>query len=158
MLGDRQCLLECWYAFMHFETRVRVRYEETDRMGVVYHANYFAWFEVGRVEMLRALGISYRALEDSGWALTVIDCAAEFRKSAQFDDELLVRARVVSFNRVRVKIAYEISRGEELLATGHTTHAVLERKTCSDGAIELRPARAPEFLTSALSRALTKET
>jgi len=129
-----------------FETHVRVRYEETDRMGVVYHTNYLVYFEVGRTELLRSLGHPYIELEEEGFVLAVVDCAARFVQSAQYDDLLSVRPYIKEVRKTRVTIGYEILVGEKLLVTGHTTHAVLERST-------MRPARPPQSLMEALKKA-----
>jgi len=118
-------------------SRVRVRYAETDQMGVVYHANYFVWFEVGRTDLLRAAGSSYRELEAEGVSLPVIQAHCEYRLPARYDDELEVRTTGAVRTHVRVEFTYEIIRIADgaLLVTGHTTHAALDR--------EGRPCRLP---------------
>jgi len=89
------------------ETTIRVRYAETDRMGYVYYGNYAQYFEVGRVEALRQLGMSYRALEDSGILLPVIDYAAKFLKPAFYDDLLTIKTTIPDLPQVRIKFLYE---------------------------------------------------
>jgi acyl-CoA thioester hydrolase len=102
---------------------VRVRYEETDKMGIVYHANYFTWFEIARIELLDAMGCPYRSLEEDSLFLPVLGCQADFRLPAHFDDRLRIVVRIEDFPVVRIKANYEVTRGEQLLATGETTHA-----------------------------------
>ena len=114
---------------------VRVRYAETDCMGVVYYANYFVWFEIGRTDWLRDTGHSYRAMEDEGVQLPVIEAHCEYRRAARYDDELEIRTRATLLTPVRIRFDYEIVRGDETLVTGHTIHAALDRSG--------RPCRLP---------------
>lgn len=117
--------------------RVRVRYAETDQMGVVYYANYLVWFEVGRTEWLRVTGWTYREMEAEGLALPVIEARCEYRLGARYDDELDIRTTGRLVSAVRLAFDYEIVRCSDgaVLATGHTVHATL------DGAG--RPVRIP---------------
>ena len=117
---------------------VRVRYAETDQMGVVYHANYLAWFEVGRCEWLRSLGWSYREMEASGSLLPVIEAHCEYRQPARYDDEVEIRTRGEMLTPVRVKFSYEVVRRADgvTAAVGYTVHAA----TDTTG----RPRRLPE--------------
>ena len=117
-------------------TTVRVRYAETDRMGVVYYANYFVWFEIGRTDWLRETGHSYRAMEDQGVQLPVIEAHCEYRRAAKYDDELEIRTRAALLSPVRIRFDYEIVRGDETLVTGHTIHAALDPRG--------RPCRLPD--------------
>ncbi|MDP8923360.1 MAG: acyl-CoA thioesterase, partial [Chloroflexota bacterium] len=112
--------------FTHCQ-RLRVRYAETDAMGVVYHANYVTFFEVGRVEYLRAAGIDYRSLEDAKMTGAVVEVAARYHAPARFDDELTICTRCASMERVRFRIEYEIWRESDhiLIVSGHTEHALL---------------------------------
>ena len=109
-------------------TRVRVRYAETDRMGVVYYANYFIWFEVGRTEWLRDTGWSYREMEHEGLSLPVIEAHCAYRRAARYDDELEIRTRATLLTPVRIRFDYEVWRtGDDTpSATGHTVHAALD--------------------------------
>ena len=127
-------------------SRVRVRYSETDQMGVVYHANYFVWFEVGRTDLLRRAGWSYRELEAEGVSLPVIQAHCEYRLPARYDDELEIRTKGVVLTHVRVEFTYQIIRiaDDALLVTGHTVHAALDR----DG----RPCRLPARVRALLER------
>lgn len=106
---------------------LRVRYAETDQMGVVYHANYFVWFEIGRVELLRALGHSYRDLEAAGISLPVIHAECHYRRSARYDDELEVRTTGRLVSSLRVEFRYVLVRlaDGEVLATARTEHVPL---------------------------------
>jgi len=118
-------------------TRVRVRYAETDRMGVVYHSNYFVWFEVGRTEWLRDTGWTYREMEIAGVSLPVIEAHCEYRQPARYDDEVEIRTRATLLTPVRIRFDYELWRGDDRQASavGHTIHAALDPRG--------RPCRLP---------------
>jgi acyl-CoA thioester hydrolase len=118
---------------MQVTTGVRVRYAETDQMGVVYYANYLVWFEIGRVELLRALGFSYRQLEEEhGCILPVAEARCRYRAPARYDDAILIEARPALLRGSVLKFAYRILRdageGTEptLLAEGETVHVVCD--------------------------------
>ena len=119
---------------MPVTTTVRVRYAETDQMGIVYYANYYVWFEIGRVELLRALGLSYRALEvDYGCILPVIESSCRYRSPARYDDDILIETRPALLRGSVLKFAYKIWRNadqkgkeRELLAEGETVHVVCD--------------------------------
>jgi len=119
-------------------SRVRVRYAETDQMGVVYYANYYVWFEVGRTDLLRSAGGSYRDMERDGLQLPVIESHCEYRQPAKYDDELELRTTGEAVSPVRVKFNYELVRPADnaTLAVGHTIHAALDQSG--------RPRRLPE--------------
>lgn len=111
------------------EVRVRVRYAETDQMGVVYHANYFVWFEVGRVEFLRQLGFSYREMEENDACfIAVVDARCRYKAPARYDDEIAVRTHLKNVRESLVHFGYEIVRVSDglLLAEGETTHVVTD--------------------------------
>ena len=111
----------------HHDTTVRVRYAETDQMGVVYHANYLIWFEVGRVELMRALGIEYKRMEaDDDCHIVVADVRCRYHHSARYDEVLRVRTRITESRNRIVKFAYQVFRDTDgqLLATGETTHII----------------------------------
>jgi acyl-CoA thioester hydrolase len=118
-------------------SEIRVRYAETDKMGVAHHASYLAWFEVGRVELLRALGMSYRDLEDSGVFFPVLEVGCRFRRPAYFDDRLQISAGAERPGRARLRFRYRVTRVTDgtLVAEGWTTHA----STDAHG----RPGRLP---------------
>jgi acyl-CoA thioester hydrolase len=107
---------------IHSEIEIRVRYAETDKMGIAYHGNYFTWFEVARVSMLDELGIPYRDLEAEGFLLPVLECRAKFLRSAFFDDILTVKTFIEEPPLARIQVRYEVVRGEELLCKGETVH------------------------------------
>ena len=119
---------------------LRVRYAETDQMGVAWHGQFFAWFEVGRTDLLRRYGCTYRDLEAQGLRFPVIEAAARYLKPARYDDVLEVRTRLTSLGGARLSFAYEVHRDgtEGPLATGSTVHAALDA--------EGRPRRLPEDL------------
>ena len=125
-------------------TRVRVRYADTDQMGVVYYANYLVWFEVGRTEWLRESGWSYREMEQAGISLPVIEAHCEYRQPARYDDEIEIRTEARVLTPVRIRFDYEARRtaDEMLSATGHTVHAALG----ADGRPRRLPARVLEIL------------
>lgn len=106
---------------------IRVRYAETDQMGVAYHGGYFAWFEVGRTDLLRTRGMTYKDLEAANLRLPVIEAGARFLKPALYDDLIEVRTRVAEHSGAKVRFEYELFRGEEgPLATGFTAHAAVD--------------------------------
>ena len=111
----------------YHDARVRVRYAETDQMGVVYHGNYFIWFEVGRVELMRALGVEYKKMEkEDDCHIVVADAGCRYHHPARYDEELRVRTRISESRNRLVKFTYELFRDSDgvLLVTGHTTHVI----------------------------------
>ncbi|MEX0938346.1 MAG: thioesterase family protein [Pirellulales bacterium] len=120
------------------EITIRVRYQETDAQGHVHHANYFTYFELGRTEQLRAAGRSYELIEQEGLHLVVTEIGCRYFSSCRFGDSIIVRTRVVAAKGVRVQHEYEVLRGEELLAQGHSTVACVDR----DG----KPRRLPQWM------------
>ena len=126
-------------------THVRVRYAETDRMGVVYYANYFVWFEVARTEWLRVSGWSYREMEADGVSLPVIEAHCQYVRPARYDDQIEIRTRATLLSPVRVRFDYELLRAGEAepAALGHTVHAALD----PEGRPCRLPARVREMLT-----------
>jgi acyl-CoA thioester hydrolase len=111
------------------EVRLRVRYAETDQMGVVYHSNHFIWFEIGRVELLRQLGFSYREMEENdGCFIAVVDARCRYRSPARYDDEIIVRTHLKNARESLVHFGYELLRATDgtLLAEGETTHVVTD--------------------------------
>lgn len=110
------------------ETRLRVRYAETDQAGVVYHANFLVWLEVGRVELCRDYGFNYREMEkDADAFLPVTECRVKFRNPARYDEEIIVRTRVLELRSRAISFAYEVARASDatLLAEGETHHIVM---------------------------------
>jgi len=120
------------------EIEFRVRYQETDGQGRVHHANYLTWFELGRVELMRAAGHSYRELEEAGIFLVVAEVAVQYFLPAFFDDVLRLRTTTVRAKGARIEHRYEVFRGEDLLAKGQTTVACIGRSG--------RVSRLPEWL------------
>jgi acyl-CoA thioester hydrolase len=133
------------------ETRLRVRYAETDQMGVVYHANYFVWFEVGRVELLRQLGFSYRDMEQNDQCfIAVVDARCRYKAPARYDDEIVVRTRLKNVRESLVHFGYELLRAGDgvLLAEGETTHIVTDS--------QMKTRAIPEKYASAFRDAMQK--
>ena len=125
-------------------SRIRVRYAETDQMGVVYHANHLVWFEVGRVEFLRQLGFSYREMEENDQCfIAVVDVRCRYKAPARYDDEVIVRTQLKNVRESLVHFGYELLRVADgaLLAEGETTHVVTDANL-KKRAIPERYARA----------------
>ena len=113
------------------ESRLRVRYAETDQMGVVYHANHFIWFEIGRVELMRQLGFTYRDMErEHECFIPVVDARCRYKAPAHYDDEIIVRTHLKNVRESVIHFGYELVRVSdgELLAEGETTHMVIDAK------------------------------
>jgi len=123
---------------MQSTSLVRVRYAETDQMGVVYYANYLVWFEVGRADWLRALGSTYRDMEQAGVILPVIEAHCEYRRPSRYDDELEVRTEGRMLSPVRLEFSYTVVRtgDDQITASGRTVHAAVDPKG--------RPCRLPD--------------
>lgn len=133
------------------ESRIRVRYAETDQMGVVYHANHFIWFEVGRVELLRQLGFSYRDMErEDNCFIAVVDARCRYKAPVRYDEEILVRTWVRNIRESVIHFGYELVRVEDgaLLAEGETTHIVADA--------EMRKAALPEKYMKVFREAAAK--
>lgn len=112
------------------ETELRVRYSETDKMGVVYHANYLVWFEIGRTEFCRARGFSYRDMEENDDAfLVVVESYCRYKAPAYYDDQLIVRTHVTELRRRSLRFGYEILRpsDDKVIAEGETGHVVTDK-------------------------------
>ena len=126
-------------------SHVRVRYAETDQMGVAYYSNYFVWFEVGRCELLRSLGRTYRDLEGDGILLPVIEAHCTFCDSARYDDDLEIATTGSLVSPVRVEFQYDVSRRADgtPLATGRTVHAAVNAAG--------QPHRLPEEIQAVLT-------
>ena len=129
----------------NYEFQVRVRYAETDQMGVVYHGNYAQYFEMGRVEWLRNLGVSYRWMEENGVMLPVVSLSMNYKKPARYDDLLTVRTIFKSQTSVKIEFDYEIVNEKgELLTIGNSVLVFVDMKTG-------RPVLPPEYITEKLS-------
>ncbi len=113
------------------ETTLRVRYAETDKMGVVYHSNYVIWFEVGRVELLRQLGFEYSSMEkEDGCHIPVVDLRVRYKAPALYDEQIVIRTRLANVRPSLLHFAYEVLRSSDrtLLATGETMHIVVDNQ------------------------------
>ena len=127
------------------ETQIRVRYGETDQMGVVYHGNYAQYFEVGRLEWLRALNISYKKMEEDGVILPVVSLSIKYKKSACYDDVINVKTQLVKMPTASIEFDYEITNEKgDILALGNTVLAFIDRTTN-------RPMRCPKFILDKLT-------
>jgi acyl-CoA thioester hydrolase len=115
--------------------QVTVRYAETDMMGIVYHGSYLPWFEVARTQLLREQGFPYRQLETDGFRIPVLEVSAKYRRPALYDDVITIVATIREKPSLRIRIDYEVLRGEEPLATGQSVHAFCDRTG--------RPVRPP---------------
>ncbi len=125
--------------------QVTVRYAETDMMGVVYPGNYLPWFEIGRTTLLKEMGLAYRQLEADGYRLPVLEVGAKFFRPALYDDTVTVVTTLREKPVLRIRLEYEIRRGEELLATGFTVHAFIDR--------EGKPVRPPASAVAVFRKA-----
>lgn len=125
--------------------QVTVRYAETDMMGVVYHGNYLPWFEIGRTTLLKEMGLSYRQLEDDGFRLPVLEVSAKYFRPAVYDDTVTIVTMLKEKPLLRIHLEYEVRRGDELLATGHTVHAFIDRTG--------KPVRPPAKAVAAFAAA-----
>ena len=133
------------------QTRIRVRYAETDQMGVVYYANFFIWFEIGRVELLRQLGFQYKEMEiEDDCHIPVVEANCRYKSPARYDDELLLETTVLALRRTVIKFGYRLLRQENqaliLLAEGETTHVTVNRS--------MRKVRLPQKYVSVLEQFL----
>ncbi len=109
------------------KTEIRVRYEETDQMGVVYYANYLTWFEIGRTELLRDKGYSYSDLEEEGFLLPVVNVECNYHQPANYDDLLTLETNIVKLKRSKIEFEYKVYRQDELLTTAKTVHPFVDQ-------------------------------
>ena len=127
------------------EIQIRVRYGETDQMGVVYHGNYALYLEIGRIEWLRKLGISYRKMEESGIMLPVVSMSLNFKKSARYDDLINVKTQLKNPPTAKIEFDYEItSENNEVIALANVVLAFIDMKTN-------RPVRAPQYILDVIN-------
>lgn len=110
------------------KSRVRVRYSETDQMGIVYHANYLVWFEVGRSELFRELDLPYTQFEEQGLGLAVIEASCRYRKPSRYDDDLVIITELDHISSRSARFSYQVYREETLLADGKTVHVFLNKE------------------------------
>lgn len=129
------------------ESRVRVRYKETDQMGIAHHSNYLVWFEIGRTDLCRSTGISYRDLEERGFLLVVTEIGCRFRTAFRYDDEVVIRTSVGDVASRAIRFEYELrdASAEVVRASGFSRHIWLDRET-------RRPLKAdPEIVRTFLA-------
>ncbi|MCL5992089.1 MAG: acyl-CoA thioesterase [Bacteroidetes bacterium] len=134
---------------LNSSTKVRVRYAETDKMGFVYNGMYFTYFEVGRTEMMRKVGLPYSELEKSGYQLPLISAHVDFKSPAFYDDELEITAHLKFEKRATMKINYNIFRDNSTIAEGYTVH-------CFINAVTKKPVKPPKVFVEALESAVNK--
>jgi len=126
------------------EIQIRVRYGETDQMGVVYHGNYALYLEMGRIEWLRKLGISYKSMEENGIMLPVVSLSINYKKSAGYDDVINVKTQLKSKPTAKIEFEYEITnKNGEIITIANTTLAFIDMKTN-------RPVKAPKYILDLL--------
>jgi acyl-CoA thioester hydrolase len=123
--------------------QVAVRYAETDMMGVVYHGSYLPWFEIGRTTLLKEVGLPYRQLEREGYRLPVLEVSVKYLRPAVYDDLLTIVTTMKEKPVLRIRLSYEVFRGEELLATAETVHAFID--------LQGRPVRPPASMAAAIN-------
>jgi acyl-CoA thioester hydrolase len=109
------------------EIEIRVRYQETDAMGVLHHANYFTYFEMGRTELLRSYGVAYRDIEEGGLLMVIVKVECRYKKPARYDDLLRLRTTTTRVTAAKIEHEYQLFRGDELLAEGQSTLACVDR-------------------------------
>ncbi len=109
------------------QIEIRVRYNETDSMGFVHHANYFTYFELGRTELLRASGGNYRRMEESGLLVVVVRASCKYQRPAKYDDLLTIKTKITRITAAKIEHEYQVFRGEEQLAQAQVTLAVVNR-------------------------------
>ena len=130
------------------QVEVRVRYSETDQMGVVYHGNYIPFFEIGRVEWLRDKGITYKTLEQNGIALPIVSMTLNYKKSARYDDLLFVKTKLKSYSGVKIEFDCEIwNEQEELLTTAYFLLVFVDLKTG-------RPTVPPDYILDIVEKSV----
>ncbi len=130
---------------IYYESKVRVRYKETDKMGVVHHSNYIVYYEAARVEAMREWGVSYDEMEKQGIISPILEIGSKYHAPAYFDDEITVRVILDEVPAVRFKIRYELyNQAGTLINTGHTWLGFLKDST-------RRPCRAPQYLVERLT-------
>ncbi|HZR33346.1 MAG TPA: thioesterase family protein [Terriglobales bacterium] len=135
----------------HSESRLRVRYAETDQMGVVYHSNYFIWFEIGRVDLLRSMGFTYRDMEtEDGCFIAVVDARCRYKSPARYDDEIVVRTHLKNVRESLIHFGYEVLRPSDntILAEGETTHIVTDA--------QMKKRELPQKYTDVFREAMKK--
>jgi len=126
------------------QIEIRVRYNETDSMGFVHHANYFTYFELGRTELLRASGGNYRRMEESGLLVVVVKASCKYQRPAKYDDLLTIKTKITRITAAKIEHEYQVFRGDEQLAQAQVTLAVVNRA----GAVQ----RVPEWMAALVAQ------
>lgn len=141
------CRATVRHRLKYVESRVRVRYKETDQMGIAHHANYLAWFEIGRTDLCRVAGFAYTGIEERGYLLVVTDIACRYRTPFRYDDDVLIRTSLAETASRSLKFGYALYDGEgrELHANGSSSHLWLDKES-------RRPVRAPDDVMAAFER------
>ncbi len=129
-------------------TEIEVRYAETDMMGIVYHANYLPWLEIGRTNLLKELNLPYKELEEAGKFLPVLEINVKYLKPAKYDDRIEILTTMKDKPLARIHMEYEVKRSEELLATAYSVHAFMNK--------EGTPIKPPEDFLSIIEEAFDK--
>ncbi len=123
---------------------IRARYQETDKFGIVYYANYYVWFEIARTEFFRGMGLPYAELEKKGIYIVIVNSACQYKQPAYYDDQITVRSRISSVRNTSFTFEYEVMRGKDLLAEGKTVQVLVNK--------ERRPVRIPEDIRELIER------
>lgn len=123
---------------------IRVRYQETDKFGIVYYANYYVWFEIARTEFFRSMGFPYTELEKKGVYIVVANSSCQYKQPAYYDDQITVRSRVSSLKNTSFTFEYEVMRGNDLLAIGKTVQVVVSK--------DRKPIKIPEDIRELIER------
>ncbi len=132
------------------EARIRVRYKDTDRMGVVYYGNYLTFFEVGRAELMRDLGFPYAEIEADGYMLVVTEAKAKYHANVGYDSEVTVKTKIARVKNASIRFNYEVvDEADKLLVSGHTVHACLNS--------DLKPVRIPPDLKKVVEKNVISE-
>lgn len=126
------------------QSTIRVRYSETDMMGIVYHGDYAPWLEVARTDMFRQVGLTYRQLEEMGYRLPVLRLSVDFKQPALYDDEITIEVRITEKPTLRIRLEYVLRRGDDLIASAETVHAFVDKNG--------RPTRPPRQFTEVMGQ------
>ncbi len=123
---------------------VRVRYQETDKFGIVYYANYYVWFEMARTEFFRSMGFPYTELEKKGVYIVIVNSSCQYKQPAYYDDQITIRSRISSVKNTSFTFEYEVARGKDLLATGKTIQVLVNK--------DIKPIKIPEDIREFMER------
>jgi len=135
-------------------TTIRVRYAETDKMGIAHHGNFFTWLEIGRIHLLEELGIPYRTIEEKGYQMPVIKAHANYISPARFDEDITIKSTIKENTPVRIRIDYELSRDDTRICTGYTVHTFINER----GAPTRPPREFSRLMTAAFNHSTNTST